>query len=158
VCHDRLDANEMSLREGFIGEMAEGYLDGRKTDNPGPSENRSASYRHDFASGRDDLARAPRATAATLRQMAEKALSDDLAGHHSFPENRIISMTVSARLSGSEGVFVGQANLSRLSAGNRTRNATGASLGDTALIAAVVFPHTKSCRSRRHPFGTQTKE
>ena len=36
-------------------EMLEGYLDGRKPDNPEPSGNRSRSYRHGFQSGRDDL-------------------------------------------------------------------------------------------------------
>ncbi|MBR1158105.1 hypothetical protein [Bradyrhizobium elkanii] len=58
--------------------MTEGYLDGRNPDNPPPSENRSASYRHGFENGRDDHGRHPRATAAMLRLMAEKAIHDDI--------------------------------------------------------------------------------
>jgi hypothetical protein len=58
--------------------MAQGYRDGRNPDNPEPSANRSASYRHGFENGRDDYARSPRATAAMLRLMAEKAIRDDI--------------------------------------------------------------------------------
>lgn len=74
-----MNADEASLRERFVGEMTEGYLDGWKPDNPEPSENRSASYRHGFANGRDDLARSPRALAWQLRLMAEYALAEDVA-------------------------------------------------------------------------------
>ncbi len=52
-------------------EMVEGYLDGRIADNPEPSANRSAAYRHGFRSGRDDLARKPSAAAVTRRTAAE---------------------------------------------------------------------------------------
>jgi hypothetical protein len=48
--------------ERFLDEMVEGYLDGRKADNPEPSSNRSLSYRHGFANGRDDLAGSTTAT------------------------------------------------------------------------------------------------
>lgn len=54
-------------------DMIEGYLDGRRADSPEPGINRSASYRHGFANGRDDLRREPRATAAELREWAEAA-------------------------------------------------------------------------------------
>jgi hypothetical protein len=62
-------------------EMVEGYLDGFDPDSPEPSENRSHSYRHGFANGRDDLNRKPRAPAAVLRQMADEAIRKD-ATHH----------------------------------------------------------------------------
>lgn len=62
-------------------EMLAGYLDGLDPDNPEPSSNRSHSYRHGFANGRDDLNRRPRATAAQLRQMAEKAEALDATRH-----------------------------------------------------------------------------
>lgn len=74
-----------SLEETFLDEMVEGYRDGRNPDNPEPSQNRSNSYRHGFANGRDDHARSPRASAAMLRLMAEKAIRDDveaLTGRH----------------------------------------------------------------------------
>lgn len=35
-------------------EMVEGYIDGFNLNNPEPSSNRSASYRHGFQNGRDD--------------------------------------------------------------------------------------------------------
>jgi hypothetical protein len=65
--------------ELFLDEMVEGYRDGRKLDNPEPSTNRSDSYRHGFANGRDDRAGSPRAPAAMLRSMADKAIADDVA-------------------------------------------------------------------------------
>jgi hypothetical protein len=67
------------LEEKFIGEMAEGYLDGYRPDNPEPSENRSASYRHGFANGRDDRARSPRFPPAVLRFLADQAIKADIA-------------------------------------------------------------------------------
>jgi hypothetical protein len=51
-------------------EIVEGYRDGLNPDSPEPSANRSHSYRHGFANGRDDRRRDPRTTAAMLRQMA----------------------------------------------------------------------------------------
>jgi hypothetical protein len=55
-------------------EMVQGYLDGFDADNPEPSANRTHSYRHGFANGRDDLRGKPRATAVELRQQAEVAM------------------------------------------------------------------------------------
>jgi len=74
-----MDTDETSLRGRFIGEMTVGYLDGSKPDNLEPSENRSSSYRHGFANGRDDLARAPLALGWQLRLMTEAAILEDIA-------------------------------------------------------------------------------
>lgn len=59
-------------------EILEGYLDGLKPECPEPSGNRSHCYRHGFANGRDDLLKAPRATAQILREMADEARKRDL--------------------------------------------------------------------------------
>lgn len=58
-------------------EMVEGYMDGLDPDAPKPSANRSASYRHGFANGRDDLRKRPRDTAANLRAKAARADATD---------------------------------------------------------------------------------
>ena len=58
-------------------DMLEGYFDGLDPSSPEPSANRSASYRHGFANGRDDLARNPRAPAAFLRAGAKAAKRED---------------------------------------------------------------------------------
>lgn len=58
-------------------DMVQGYLDGLDLDNPEPSVNRSASYRHGFANGRDDRNGTPRATAARLIAEAEQAMTED---------------------------------------------------------------------------------
>lgn len=58
-------------------DMLEGYNDGRNPESPEPSANRSASYRHGFANGRDDLARTPRAPARFLRAGAAAAKRED---------------------------------------------------------------------------------
>lgn len=58
-------------------EMAEGYLDGLDRDNPEPSGNRSASYRHGFANARSDITNRPRATYTRLLQLAEEARAHD---------------------------------------------------------------------------------
>lgn len=60
-----------------IDEMTQGYLDGLDASNPEPSANRSHSYRHGFANGRDDLHRRPRASADELRQQADEAEQKD---------------------------------------------------------------------------------
>lgn len=62
---------------GADDDMVEGYADGRNPDSPEPSANRSASYRHGFANGRDDLARSPRAPAKFLRAGAAAARRED---------------------------------------------------------------------------------
>lgn len=54
-------------------EMIDGYLDGFDPNSPVPSENRSYSYRHGFANGRDDLRKEPRALASELRRAAAAA-------------------------------------------------------------------------------------
>jgi hypothetical protein len=76
------------LEEKFLDEMVEGYLDGRKPDNPEPSANRSLSYRHRFANGRDDLAHSPRLPAHVLRLLADQAIRDDVARVTSPPMNK----------------------------------------------------------------------
>jgi len=58
-------------------DMVEGYTDGLNPDSPYPSDNRSHSYRHGFANGRDDLAKQPRASASTLRTLAQGAIAKD---------------------------------------------------------------------------------
>lgn len=58
-------------------DMVQGYLDGLDLDNPEPSENRSFSYRHGFANGRDDRYGKPRASAIVLIKMAEEAERKD---------------------------------------------------------------------------------
>lgn len=78
----RSDANphvtDDPIRIAWETEMMYGYLDGRKADSPEPSRNRSHSYRHGFANGRDDLAKHPRAMAAVLRELAEEAIEKDM--------------------------------------------------------------------------------
>ena len=58
-------------------EMVEGYLDGRDPDNPEPSANRSAAYRHGFQSGRDDLSRKPSAPFAQRRAEADRIINEN---------------------------------------------------------------------------------
>lgn len=58
-------------------EMIEGYLDGFEPSSPEPSDNRSRSYRHGFANGRDDLSRKPRSSYSALLQAAAEAMEAD---------------------------------------------------------------------------------
>ena len=58
-------------------EMIEGFLDGYDLDCPEPSDNRSRSYRHGFANGRDDRRGKPRASAAELSKQANAAMICD---------------------------------------------------------------------------------
>lgn len=60
-------------------EMIEGYRDGRDGSSPEPSSNRSRSYRHGFANGRDDLSGTPRASAHELREIADYCIAMDEA-------------------------------------------------------------------------------
>lgn len=58
-------------------EMVQGYRDGLDPAAPEPSANRSHSYRHGFAMGRDDRHRNPSGTAAEMRELANAAMEAD---------------------------------------------------------------------------------
>ena len=58
-------------------EMVEGYMDGLDPNCPCPLGNRSHSYRHGFANGRDDRAQKPRASYNELLRLAEEAEVQD---------------------------------------------------------------------------------
>lgn len=59
-------------------DMIEGFRDGYDLSCPEPSANRSASYRHGFANGRDDvLHKRPRDTYENLCAAAEAAMAED---------------------------------------------------------------------------------
>ncbi len=65
-------------------EMIDGFSDGYDRDCPAPSANRSHSYRHGFANGRDDIGMGPvpshpRALGWVLRTAAEQAITKDCA-------------------------------------------------------------------------------
>lgn len=60
-------------------EMVDGYHDGRDPESPEPSENRSASYRHGFRSGRADLGRPRAQSFDETRAAAQRAIDDDNA-------------------------------------------------------------------------------
>lgn len=55
-------------------QMVEGYRDGLDLDSPEPSANRSASYRHGFANGRDDRRGKPRDSCENLIKQANLAM------------------------------------------------------------------------------------
>ena len=57
-------------------EMLQGYMDGLNGD-PQPGKNRSASYRHGWANGRDDRASSPRASSSYIHAEALKAIAAD---------------------------------------------------------------------------------
>lgn len=61
------------------GEMVAGYLDGLDLDMPDPSENRSASYRHGFRSGRADRGKPRAESFAETRAAADRAIAEDNA-------------------------------------------------------------------------------
>lgn len=65
------------MSEWTDDEMLDGYRDGRTPGSPAPGLNRSNSYRHGFANGRDDLIGLPRAPAWMLRIMADEARAAD---------------------------------------------------------------------------------
>ncbi len=58
-------------------EMLAGYLDGLRGD-PEPGANRSHSYRHGWANGRDDRTKSPRASTSYIRERADVARAADL--------------------------------------------------------------------------------
>ena len=58
-------------------EMVDGYMDGLDLSSPEPSDNRSQSYRHGFANGRDDRRGKPRDTFAAILAQADAAMEAD---------------------------------------------------------------------------------
>ncbi len=59
--HDRPGRGRETMSERPANdEMIQGYRDGLDPNNPEPSANRSHSYRHGFANGRDDRRGEPR--------------------------------------------------------------------------------------------------
>ena len=61
-------------------DMVEGFRDGLDLNNPEPSFNRSASYRHGFAVGRSDRAGKPAfGSAENARRLADMAMAHDKA-------------------------------------------------------------------------------
>lgn len=58
-------------------EMIQGFLDGYDLSAPEPSANRSHSYRHGFANGRDDRRGKPRDTYENLMKAADAAMLAD---------------------------------------------------------------------------------
>jgi hypothetical protein len=58
-------------------DMIEGFRDGYDLNAPDPSANRSASYRHGFANGRDDRRGKPRAGYFALLDEAAAAILAD---------------------------------------------------------------------------------
>lgn len=59
-------------------DMIEGFVDGYDLNAPEPSANRSASYRHGFANGRDDvLYKRPRDTHENILAQAQAAMDAD---------------------------------------------------------------------------------
>lgn len=77
--YDETTVETDPVRIFWLDEMVAGYLDGRKRDSVLPSGNRSHSYRHGWANGRDDRLGRPRATAAQLRVLCEAAIALDIA-------------------------------------------------------------------------------
>lgn len=58
-------------------DMIDGYMDGRDLSSPEPSGNRSRSYKHGFANGRDDHKMKARASYEQLVKMADEAMDLD---------------------------------------------------------------------------------
>ena len=61
-------------------DMVEGFRDGYDLSAPEPSDNRSRSYRHGFANGRDDRSGKPRAPYRDLLSMTNEAMDLDAEG------------------------------------------------------------------------------
>ncbi len=74
----KVDAGDLPGRSAN-DDMIEGFIDGYDLNAPEPSANRSHSYRHGFANGRDDRSGKPRASAAELRRLADLAMAKDEA-------------------------------------------------------------------------------
>ena len=58
-------------------EMVRGFNDGYDPNSPSPGPNTTASYRHGFECGRDDILNRHRFDCATLRKMADDAMDRD---------------------------------------------------------------------------------
>ena len=58
-------------------EMIAGFRDGYDLNCPEPGPNRSASYRHGYANGRDDRANKQRASFDALIRMSDAAMAED---------------------------------------------------------------------------------
>lgn len=58
-------------------EMVQGYMDGYDLSAPEPSSNRSHSYRHGFARGRDDRSGKPGGSCDELSRLADLAMEMD---------------------------------------------------------------------------------
>lgn len=58
-------------------DMVDGYMDGFDLNSPEPSANRSRSYRHGFANGRDDRRGKPRASFDQISAEADAAMIAD---------------------------------------------------------------------------------
>lgn len=71
-------SNPQTTKPIANADMVEGYMDGFDQSSPEPSANRSASYRHGFANGRDDLNGKPRDVASNLIDKALEAMKEDL--------------------------------------------------------------------------------
>jgi hypothetical protein len=69
--------NKVDLGRPANDEMVQGYMDGLDLDSPEPSANRSASYRHGFANGRDDRRGKPRASFEAIRNAGDIAMLED---------------------------------------------------------------------------------
>lgn len=71
------DTTSQATERPANDEMMQGFTDGYDLSAPEPSANRSRSYRHGFANGRDDKRGTPRASAAELSRMADLAMEAD---------------------------------------------------------------------------------
>jgi hypothetical protein len=60
-------------------DMMDGFRDGYDLNCPEPLANRSRSYRHGFANGRDDRRGKPRGSCAELREIAASCIAADEA-------------------------------------------------------------------------------
>jgi hypothetical protein len=71
------DSEHETTSQPANDDMLQGYLDGFDLSSPEPSSNRSHSYRHGFANGRDDRHNKPRASASEIRRLATEATEAD---------------------------------------------------------------------------------
>lgn len=69
--------SQTAARRPANSDMVQGYIDGFDRSSPEPSANRSHSYRHGFANGRDDRSGQPRASYQQLIKWADEAMERD---------------------------------------------------------------------------------